>query len=72
MSLIEELLKETVEKNGSDLHFVAGAHWFTWKDFDSAKRRANRGLVRSDGEPWRELTDALTKVHNETIRREGK
>ncbi|MCZ6881167.1 MAG: ATPase, T2SS/T4P/T4SS family, partial [Gammaproteobacteria bacterium] len=24
MSLIEELLKETVEKNGSDLHFVAG------------------------------------------------
>ncbi|MEK7474867.1 MAG: beta-galactosidase [Candidatus Coatesbacteria bacterium] len=45
------------------LPFVVGAHWFTWRDVDSAKRQANRGLFRSNGEPWRELLDALEAVH---------
>jgi hypothetical protein len=40
-----------------------GAHWFTWRDFDTPVRRANRGLLRASGEPWRELTDALSGVH---------
>jgi hypothetical protein len=50
----------------ADLHglpFVVGAHWFTWRDADSPKRQANRGLFRFNGEPWRELLDALAAVH---------
>lgn len=46
-----------------NLPFVVGAHCFTWRDFDSAKREANRGLVRSDGTPYEELTTALTNIH---------
>ena len=46
-----------------NLSFVVGAHWFTWRDFDSGKRKANRGLFRSNGEPWRELRAALAGVH---------
>ena len=48
-----------------NLPFVVGAHWFTWRDFDSAQREANRGLVRSDGTPYEELTTALTNAHRE-------
>jgi hypothetical protein len=46
-----------------ELPFVVGASWFTWHDFDSAQRRANRGLFRSDLTPWPELTRELTKAH---------
>lgn len=46
-----------------NLPFVVGAHWFTWRDFDSEKRRANRGLHRADGVPYRELAEALRGVH---------
>ena len=34
-----------------NLPFVVGAHWFTWQDIDTPDRRANRGLVRTDGIP---------------------
>jgi agarase len=43
--------------------YMVGAHWFIYSDFDSPDREANRGLVRSDGTPYEELTSALTKVH---------
>ncbi len=42
-----------------DLPFVVGAHWFIWKDVDTPKRRANRGLFKADGTPWPELAAAL-------------
>jgi len=54
-----------------NLPFMVGAHWFTWRDFDSPKREANRGLVRSEGTPWRELTQALTDVHRGITRHMG-
>jgi hypothetical protein len=47
-----------------NLPFIVGAHWFTWSDFDSAKRQANRGLFTAKGEPWRELQDALAGVYS--------
>jgi len=45
--------------------YIVGAHWFIYSDFDTPKREANRGLVRSDGQPWNELVRELTKVHKE-------
>lgn len=45
-----------------DLPFVVGAHWSIWKDVDTPKRRANRGLFKANGRPWPELTDALGAV----------
>ena len=39
--------------------FIVGSHWFTWRDFDSPVRQANRGLFRAGGEPWEELQRAL-------------
>lgn len=41
------------------LPFVVGSHWFTWKDFSTPARRANRGIVRTGGEPWPEVREAL-------------
>jgi hypothetical protein len=46
-----------------NLTFIIGAHWFIWKDFDSEKRRANRGLHTADGKPYVELANALRAVH---------
>lgn len=46
-----------------NLPFLVGAHWYTWRDFDSEVRQANRGLVKASGEPWQELIDALTAAH---------
>ena len=43
-----------------NLPFVIGAHWYTWKDFNTDSRRANRGLFRANGEPWRELIDSFS------------
>ena len=43
--------------------YVVGAHWFIYGDFDSPQREANRGLVRSDGQPWEELVRELAAVH---------
>jgi hypothetical protein len=45
-----------------NLRFIVGAHWFTWRDFDSAVRRANRGLFRASGEPWLELQTSLSRI----------
>jgi hypothetical protein len=44
---------------------LVGAHWFIYGDFDSADREANRGLVRSDGQPWDELVRELKAVHRD-------
>lgn len=43
--------------------YMVGAHWFIYRDFDTEKREANRGLVRSDGTPYEALTKALTDFH---------
>lgn len=47
-----------------NLPFIVGSHWFTLRDFDNEKRQANRGLYRSNGEPWLELIRALGRVQN--------
>ncbi|MCU0914318.1 MAG: beta-galactosidase, partial [Planctomycetes bacterium] len=47
-----------------NLPFLVGSHWFTLRDFNNEKRQANRGLYRSDGEPWPELIQALGRVQN--------
>jgi len=47
-----------------NLPFIVGAHWFTWRDFDSAVRRANRGLFRASGEPWLELHISLSGIQS--------
>ena len=46
-----------------NLPFLVGSHWFTWSDYDSPERYANRGLFRKNGDPWPELQDALREVH---------
>ena len=45
--------------------YLVGAHWFIYGDFDSPEREANRGLVRSDGQPWEELVRELKAVHRD-------
>ena len=45
--------------------YLVGAHWFIYADFDSSEREANRGLVRSDGQPWDELVRELEAVHRD-------
>lgn len=47
-----------------NLPFLVGSHWFTLRDIDNEKRQANRGLYRSNGEPWPELIQALSQVQN--------
>lgn len=47
-----------------NLPFIVGSHWFTLRDFDSEKRQANRGLYRSNSEPWPELIQTLGRVQN--------
>ena len=54
------------------LPFMVGAHWFTWRDFDSEVREANRGLVRSDGAPYEDLTRELTRVHERIAEHMGR
>jgi len=46
-----------------NMPFVIGAHWFIWRDFDSERRQANRGLFKADRTPWQTLIDALTNAH---------
>jgi hypothetical protein len=46
-----------------NLPFVVGAHWFTWQDIDTPSRRANRGLIRTDGTSWTELLNSLQQAH---------
>ncbi len=48
-----------------NLPFVVGAHWFTWRDIDKKKRRANRGLMTAQRQPWKELWKSLNDVHQE-------
>ena len=52
-----------------NLPFLIGAHWFTWSDIDSAVRKANRGLFKANGEPWRELQEALRALNAEIAAR---
>lgn len=52
-----------VTRDFYNLPFAIGSHWFIWGDIDNEKRRANRGLVRADGRPWEEVTEALTRIN---------
>lgn len=52
-----------------NLPFVVGTHWFTWRDIDTPDRRANRGLVRTDGTPWEQLWVALRQAHQTILNR---
>lgn len=46
-----------------NLPYVIGAHWFTWRDFDSEARQANRGLFKASGEPWEALQKSLASAN---------
>jgi hypothetical protein len=46
-----------------NLPFMIGAHWFIWYDFDSEKRKANRGIFTAKDEPYVEVIDALARAH---------
>lgn len=46
-----------------NMPYVVGAHWFTWNDFDTPVRQANRGLFKVDKQPWTELQDALRSIN---------
>jgi hypothetical protein len=52
-----------------NLPFIVGAHWFTWQDIDTPLRRANRGLVGTDGTPWAELWSRLQMAHQAILNR---
>lgn len=54
-----------------NLPYVVGAHWFTWTDFDSPVRQANRGLFTADGEPWTKLQEALRSVMLRIAQQQG-
>lgn len=45
-----------------NMPFVIGAHWFSWADFDSEQRKANRGLFKANNDPWPELQRAIKNV----------
>lgn len=48
--------------------YVVGEHWFTWDEFnDPGGKPSNRGLFRSDGQPWQMLQDALRSVNDKII-----
>lgn len=42
-----------------NMPFVVGAHWFSWGDFDSKQRQANRGLFKPNNQPWPEVQGAF-------------
>jgi len=46
-----------------NLPFIIGAHWFIWYDFDSERRKANRGLFTAEDEPYVEVIDELARAH---------
>jgi len=47
-----------------NLPYVVGTHWFTWDEFnDDHGKASNRGLFRSDKQPWQALQDALRGVN---------
>ena len=52
-----------VQADFYNLPFMLGAHFFIWRDFDSAVRQANRGIFKASGEPWREIQDGLRQVN---------
>lgn len=45
-----------------DMPFVVGAHWFSWTDFDTKQRQANRGLFKANSEPWAELQASFKQL----------
>ena len=50
-----------------NLPFVIGSQWFTWKDYDSPERQANRGLVRSTESIYKELWTPLASAHADIV-----
>ena len=46
-----------------NMPFIVGTHWFTWADFDSPTRQSNRGMFKSNGEPWPEVMETLGSMN---------
>lgn len=49
----------------ASLDFMVGAGWFITFDVDKPDRRSNRGIIDRQYELYRELTDAMKKVHDD-------
>lgn len=48
----------------ANIPYVIGSHWFTWYDYNSPARYANRGLFEEDNvTPWTALQDHLTEAN---------
>ncbi len=47
----------------ASLPYVVGAHWFTTMDVDTKVRRANRGILDTNHEPYAPLVSGMKEVH---------
>ena len=47
----------------ASLSYVVGAHWFTTMDVDTNIRRANRGILDTNHQPYAELVSGMKEVH---------
>ena len=52
-------------KQLASLDFMVGAGWFITFDVDTPLRRSNRGIINSEFQLYRELTDAMKKANSE-------
>lgn len=55
----------------ASMDFILGAGWFKPIDVNSVDRRANRGLINGDFEPYTDMVTAIERT-NETIHQEMK
>jgi len=62
---------ETCIKQLASLNFIIGAGWFITMDVDTKIRRANRGLMNSRFEIYRDLTHKMKKANNEIKKNMG-
>jgi hypothetical protein len=53
----------------ASLGYVVGSHWFTTLDVDTKIRRANRGILDTNHEPYAELVSGMKEVHARLTKR---
>lgn len=56
---------EVCIKQLASLNFMVGAGWFITFDANTRQRRANRGIMNTDFELYKDLTDAMKNANND-------